>query len=191
MNRSLPAGRSVASAATLTAVLIVLAACSSGGSSSPTPSAAASVAASVAASSAPTATPEPTNTPEPTPGVGVQVLVGDQQYVTVTLAEQWAGTDSLKPAAGNVFVTANIRIDAITTTDFTSADFTLKDADGNIYTEILGRSPRLSFQNGLAPNTYYAGFVTYEVPADMNADLTLVYAPNFLTTTYEIPLKVS
>ncbi len=119
----------------------------------------------------------------------MQVLVGDQQYVTVTLAEQWAGTDSLKPATGNVFVTVNIRIDAITTTDFTSADFTLKDADGTVYSEILGRSPRLSFQNGLTPNTYYAGFVTFEVPADMDTDLTLVYAPSFLTTTYEIPLS--
>lgn len=188
MNRSLSAGRFVASAATLVAILIVLAACSSGATTSPTPSEAASVPASVAASTAPTATPEPTNTPEPTPGIGVQVLVGDQQYMTVTLAEQWAGTDTLKPAAGNVFITANIRIDAITTTSFTSADFTLKDGSGATYQETLGRSPRLSFQNGLAPNTYYAGFVTFEIPADMNSDLTLVYAPNFLTTTYEIPL---
>ena len=34
-----------------------------------------------------------------------------------------------------------------------------------------------------------AGFVTYEIPADMNAKLTLVYKPNFLTETYEIPLS--
>ena len=189
MNRSRLAGRSAVPAVFLIATLLILAACSSAATTSPTPSEAASVPASVAASTAPTATPEPSNTPEPTPGIGVQVLVGDQQYVTVTLAEQWAGTDTLKPAAGNVFVTANIRIDAITTTSFTSADFTLKDADGATYQEILGRSPRLSFQDGLTPNTYYAGFVTFEVPADMNADLTLVYAPNFLTTTYEIPLS--
>lgn len=119
----------------------------------------------------------------------MQVLVGDQQYVTVTLVEPWPGTDDLKPAAGNVFVTANIRIDAITTTSFTSADFTVKDSAGGIYPETLGRSPRLSFQDGLTPNTYYAGFVTYEVPAEMASELTLVYAPNFLTTTYEVPLS--
>jgi len=191
MNRSPLAGRSTAPAATLVAVLMVLAACSSATTTTPTPSEAASVPASVAASTGPTATPEPTNTPEPTPGVGVQVLVGDQQYVTVTLAEQWAGTDQLKPAAGNVFVTVNIRIDAITTTSFASEDFSLKDGDGNVYDQILGRSPRLSFLDGLEPDHNYAGFVTFEIPADMNADLTLVYAPSFLTTTYEIPLTLS
>lgn len=169
--------------------IFALAACSSPAASIK-PSEATSVSPpSAAQSSEPTATPEPTNTPEPTPGVGVRVLVADQQYVTVTLVEPWPGTDSLKPAAGNVFVTANIRIDAITTTDFTSADFTVKDADGKIYTEILGRSPRLSFQNGLTPNTYYSGFVTFEIPADMNAKLTLLYAPTFQATIYEIPLS--
>ena len=166
--------------------LLVLAACSPAAT---TPSEAASVPASVAVSEAPTPTPEPTDTPEPTPGVGVQVLVGDQQYVTVTLAEQWAGTDQLKPAAGNVFFTVNIRIDAITTTSFASEDFSLKDGDGNVYQQILGRSPRLSYLDGLEPNHNYAGFVTFEIPADMNADLTLVYAPSFLTATYEIPLS--
>ena len=167
-------------------LMLIAPACSSA-VTSPSPSEPASVAGS--ASAEPTATPEPTATSEPTPGVGVQVLVGDQQYVTVTLVEPWPGTDTLKPAAGNVFVTANIRIDAITTTSFTSADFTVKDAAGTSYPETLGRSPRLSFQNGLTPNTYYAGFVTFEVPAEMASDLTLVYTPNFLTTTYEIPLS--
>lgn len=180
--------RSTAPARLAISALVVLAACSSPAASIK-PSEAAGASPSAAQSSEPTATPEPTNTPEPTPGVGVRVLVGDQQYVTVTLVEQWPGTDSLKPAAGNVFVTANIRIDAITTTDFTSADFSVKDADGTVYSEILGRSPRLSFQNGLTPNTYYAGFVTFEIPADMNGKLTLVYKPNFLTSTYEIPLS--
>ena len=180
---------SIRPALLLTALLLVLAACSSAATTTPSPSEAASAPASVSPSEAPTATPEPTNTPEPTPGVGVQVLVGDQQYVTVTLAEQWAGTDQLKPAAGNVYVTVNIRIDAITTTSFASEDFSLRDGDGNVYNQILGRSPRLSFLDGLEPNHNYAGFVTFEIPADMNADLTLVYAPSFLTATYEIPLS--
>jgi hypothetical protein len=180
--------RSTAPALLAISILVVLAACSPAASSNPSEAASASPPVG-ATSEQPSASAAPTATPEPTPGVGVRIPVGEQQYVTVTLVEQWAGTDTLKPAAGNVFVTANIRIDAITTTDFTSADFTVKDADGKVYTEILGRSPRLSFQNGLTPNTYYAGFVTFEVPADMDADLTLVYAPNFLTTTYEIPLQ--
>ena len=188
MTRSPSIGRSIAPAATLVGILAVLAACSPA-ATTPTPSEAASVPASIEASSAPTATPEPTDTPQPTPGVGVQILVGDQQYVTVTLAEQWAGTDQLKPAAGNIFMTVNIRIDAITTTSFASDDFSLMDGDGNVYQQILGRSPRLSYLDGLEPNHNYAGFVTFEIPADMNADLTLVYAPSFLTTTYEIPLS--
>lgn len=175
--------------AAFTAILVVLAACSSAATTTPSPSEVASIPASVAASTAPTATAEPTGTPEPTPGVGVQVLVGDQQYVTVTLAEQWAGTDQLKPAAGNIFMTVKIRIDAITTTSFDALDFTLKDGDGNVITQILGRSPRLSSLDGMEPQHYYEAFVTFEIPADMNADLTLVYAPSFLTTTYEIPLS--
>ena len=175
----------------LLALSLALAACSSAATTTPSPSEAASLRASIAASEAPTATPAPTNTPEPTPGVGVQVLVGDQQYVTVTLAEQWAGTDQLKPATGNVFITTNIRIDAITTTSFASEDFSLKDGDGNVYPQILGRSPRLSFLDGLEPNHNYAGFVTFEIPADMNADLALIYTPSFLTAIYVIPLSLS
>ena len=56
----------------------------------------------------------------------VQVLVGDEQYVTVTLVEEWAGTDQIEPAAGNIFMTVKIRIDAITTTSFDALD-SLKD----------------------------------------------------------------
>lgn len=175
--------------AVLLVLLVVLAACSSAATSTPSPSEAASIPASVAASSAPSATPEPTSTPEPTPGVGVQVLVGDEQTVTVTLVEDWAGTDQIQPAAGNVFVTVKIRIDAITTTSFDALDFTLKDGDGNVYTQLLGRSPRLSALDGMEPQHYYEAFVTFEIPAAMNADLTLLYAPSFLTTTYEIPLS--
>lgn len=193
MNVSRLAGRpSVPAMLLVISSLVLLAACSSPASEAPNASEAQSAgppgvaSADLSPSSEASATAEATA--EPTPGVGVKVLVGDQQYVTVTLAEQWAGTDTIKPAAGNVFITTNIRIDAIKTTDFTSADFSLKDSAGATYQEILGRSPRLSYQNGLAPNTYYAGFVTFEVPADMGSDLTLVYSPNFLTTTYEIPL---
>lgn len=170
--------------------LVLLAASSSPGAE--TPNANETQTASPTATLGATATAEasetPEATPEPTPGVGVKILVGDQQYVTVTVVEQWLGTDTIKPAAGSVFVTTNIRIDAITTTDFTSADFTVKDAAGTTYQETPGRSPRLSFQNGLAPNTYYAGFVTFEVPAAAAGELTLVYSPNFLTTTYETKL---
>ena len=173
----------------LLTVLVVLAACSSAATTTPTPSEAPSLPASVGASSAPTATPEPTNTPEPTPGVGAQVLVGDEQYVTVTLVEDWAGTDQIQPAAGNIFMTVKIRIDAITTTSFDALDFTLKDEDGTVYTQILGRSPRLSNLDGMEPEHYYEAFVTFEIPVDVNEDLTLVYAPSWLTTTYEIPLS--
>jgi hypothetical protein len=182
--------RSAVPALLAISILVVLAACSPAASVNPSEAAGASPSAG-ATSEQPSASTAPSATPEPTPGVGVQVLVGDQQYVTVTLAEQWAGTDQLKPAAGNVFITVNIRIDAITTTSFASEDFSLKDGDGNVYNQILGRSPRLSFLDGLEPNHNYAGFVTFEIPADMTADLTLVYAPSFLTTTYEIPLTLS
>ena len=65
----------------------------------------------------------------------------------------------------------------------------MEDADGNSYSEAApGHSPHLSFQNGLTPNTYYAGFITFEVPEDAAGELVLVYTPNFLDSTYEIEL---
>lgn len=69
------------------------------------------------------------------------------------------------------------------------AAFTVEDVDGMSYAEAApGMSPHLSFQNGLTPNTYYAGFVTFEVPEEAAEELTLVYSPTFVEETYEIEL---
>jgi hypothetical protein len=170
----------------LAASLIVLAACSGPAAQSTAPSTAASVNPSVAA----TATAAPTDTPEPSPsvepGIGTQLQIGDQQYAAVNLVEQWPGTDTEKPASGNVFVAVKITITGITTTSFTSADFSVQDASLNSYAEKQpGQVPQLSFQNGLEPQHFYGGFVTFEVPAAAAGALTLVYKPNFLTTTYQ------
>lgn len=168
-------------------MVLVVAACSTPAAATPTPTEAPTATPTVAA------TPEPTPTEEPTPGpaagIGTQVQVGDEQYVTVTAPEPWAGTETQQPAAGNVFVTVNIRIDAITTTSFTSEDFAVQDVDGTSYAQQPpGRAPHLSFQNGLEPNHFYAGFVTFEVPTVAADALLLVYIPNFLGTRYEIKL---
>ena len=197
MNGSRWAGRPRHTAQLSLTVIIVLliAACSSPAAEpaspteEPTPSPTVAATPEPTPTEEPTATPEPSPTEDPTPGIGSQVQVGDEQYVTVTDVEPWPGNDTQEPGADNVFVAVNIRVDAIETTSFTSEDFSVEDSDGTSYAEAApGRSPHLSFQNGLTPNTYYAGYVTFEVPADAADDLVLVYAPNFFEETYEIEL---
>ena len=167
-------------------VMLVLAACSAPAASTPTPSEQPTATPTVAATPTPTEAPTPTPAP---PGIGTKVKVGDEQYVTVTAVEPWEGTDTQQPATGNVFVAVKIRIDGITTTSFTSADFSARDVDAKSYSEAQpGAAPHLSFQNGLEPDHYYEGFVTFEVPEAAATELTLVYSPNFLDTTYEIQL---
>ena len=171
---------------------LVVAACGTPAAATLAPTAVPTASLMVAATTAPTIAPTPTIeiTPNASPGVGTKITVGDQQYVTVTAFEPWAGTDQVKPATGNVFVTPNIRIDAIKTTSFDSADFSLRDATGKTYQVRTGRAPHLASLNGLEPQHYYAGYVTFEIPAAAALDhLTLVYAPSFLTTTYEISLQ--
>ena len=171
----------------LTAALL-LAACSS---SAATPTSSAVPSASPSTAPTPTAEPTATVVPSPSeePGIGSEVIIGDQQKVQVTTVETWEGSTTQQPAAGNVFVSVKITVTGITTTSFTSADFAVKDQDGNSHSEAApGRAPQLSFQNGLEPQHFYSGYVTFEVPQASVAKLVLVYTPNFLTTTYEIKL---
>lgn len=189
MNGPRSAGRPPAPVTLLliSALVLVVTACSTPAAATPTPTEALNASPKVAATAGPTPTEE--LTPTLAPGIGTQVQVGDEQYVTVTVVEQWPGTETQQPAAGKLFVTVNIRIDAITTTSFTSEDFTVQDVDGNSYSQQPpGRAPHLSFQNGLEPNHFYAGFVTFEVPTAAADTLLLVYIPNFLGTRYEIKL---
>lgn len=185
--RSAEGARAPAIILFVTIVILALAACSAPAAATPSPSDAPTATPTVAA----TPTPTPTEAPTPTsaPGIGTKVKVGDEQYVTVIAVDPWAGTDTQQPAAGNVFVAVKIRIDGITTTSFTSADFTVQDVDAKSYSEAApGAAPHLSFQNGLEPDHYYEGNVTFEVPEAAASELTLVYSPNFLDTTYEIQL---
>jgi hypothetical protein len=173
----------------LVTATLILAACSSP-AASPTPSAVPSTAPSLSPSVA--ATPTATAVPSPSeePGIGSEVIVGDQQKVQVTAVEAWAGSSTQQPAAGNAFVSVKITVTGITTTSFTSADFAVRDPEGNSHAEAApGRAPQLSFQTGLEPQHFYAGYVTFEVPAADVGSLVLVYTPNFLTTTYEIKLS--
>lgn len=189
MNALQPAvPRVVRALGALVTATLILAACSSS-AASPTASAVPSTAPSLSPSVG--ATPTATAVPSPSvaPGIGSEVIVGDQQKVQVTAVEAWAGSPTQQPAAGDVFVSVKILITGITTTSFTSADFSVRDQDGKSYSEAApGRVPPLSFQNGLEPQHFYGGYVTFEVPAAAAGNLVLVYKPNFLTTTYEIKL---
>jgi hypothetical protein len=167
----------------LIVLLLVVAACSAPAAATPSPTERPTPSPTVAP------TLEPTPSPTPQPGIGTKIKVGNEQYVTATAVDPWEGTDTQRPSADKVFVAVKIRIDGITTTSFTSADFSVKDVAGNSYVEQPpGAAPHLSYQNGLEPDHYYEGYVTFQVPAAAADQLVLVYTPNFLTTTYEIKL---
>ena len=133
----------------------------------------------------------PATAPPPSvaPGIGVKLLIGDQQYMTVLAAEQWAGTSSVKPTSGKAFFTVSIRIDAIKLTSFDSADFKLKDAAGKSYAWRPGRSPHLYDLANMTSGSNYVGWITYEIPKASLGKLTLIYKPRFLAgPTFTIPL---
>lgn len=139
-----------------------------------------------------TATEEPSEGPAGIAGIGTQVQVGDEQYVTVTGSLPWEGNDTQQPAAGNVFLAVNIRIDAITETSYTSGDFTLEDVDCNTYVEAApGLAPHLFSEDNMAPNTYTTGNVTFEVPDALADNLALIYSPDFLDATFKFQLRGS
>jgi hypothetical protein len=186
--RSAGRSRNPARLLLISAMALLVAACSSPAAGTPVPTDEPTASPTVAATPEVTPTEEATPTPAP-PGMGTQVQVGEEQYVTVTEVESWPGSDTQQAAAGNVFQSVRVRIDAITTTSFTSEDFTVRDSDGTTYAESPpGRGPHLSFQNGMTPNTYWEAFVTFEVPAVEADDLVLVYSPDFVDEPVEIEL---
>ncbi len=141
---------------------------------------------------APPITEPPVTAPPPSlaPGIGVPLLIGDQQYMTVLAAEQWAGTSQVKPRSGKAFFTVSIKIDAIKLTSFDSADFKLKDAAGKSYVWRPGRAPHLYSLNNMTPGGTYTGWITYEIPKTSLVGLTLIYKPHFLVgSTFTIPLS--
>ena len=135
----------------------------------------------------------PPITPAPTaaaPAVGVALPVGDQQLMTVLDAEPWPGTTSVKPASGKAFFTVRIRIDALATTSWDSADFKLLDTAGKSYAWRPGRSPHLYDGADMTIGNNYVGWITYEIPKASLVGLTLVYKPKFLTgITLKVPVS--
>ncbi|MEO8274499.1 MAG: DUF4352 domain-containing protein [Chloroflexota bacterium] len=200
--------------AVIAAALVVSACGASAGTAAPSsdaalPTATASVGPTESASAAPLPTPTlaPTDTPPPAtappiteppvtapppslnPAIGVQLLIGDQQYMTVLDAEQWAGTSQVKPRSGKAFYTVSIKIDAIKLTSFDSANFKLKDAAGHSYVWRPGRAPHLYSLSNMTSGGTYTGWITYEIPKASLGELTLIYKPAFLSgTTFTIPL---
>lgn len=138
----------------------------------------------------PPITAPPVTEPPASPGIGVKLLIGDQQYMTVLAAEPWPGTSSVKPGSGKAFFTVSIRIDAIKLTSWDSADFKLLDAAGKSYAWRTGRSPHLYDGANMTAGNNYVGWITYEIPKASLVGLTLVYKPHFLTgTTFNVPVS--
>ena len=103
--------------------------------------------------------------------------------------EQWPGTSTVKPRKGRAFITVSIRVDALKTTSFDSADFKLRDADHRGYAWRQGRAPHLYSLDGMNAGSTYTGWVTYEVPKSALGNFELIYRPSFLPgSTYTIKL---
>ena len=128
--------------------------------------------------------------PSVAPAIGVKLLIGDQQWMTVLAAERWAGTSQVKPRSGKAFFTVSIQIDAIKLTSFDSADFKLKDAAGHSYAWRPGRAPHLYSLSNMTPGGTYTGWITYEIPKASLVGLALIYKPSFLSgTSFKIPVS--
>ena len=155
--------------------------------------AAATVTATVPSVTAPPITEPPVTAPPATaaaPAIGVAITVGDEQLMTVVEAEPWPGTTSVKPAKGKAFFTVRIRIDALATTSWDSADFKLLDTAGKSYAWRPGRSPHLYDGADMTIGNNYVGWITYEIPKASLVGLTLVYKPHFLTgATFKVPVS--
>jgi hypothetical protein len=113
--------------------------------------------------------------------------VGGQQYITVTEAAVWAGTSTVKPRAGNSLVAVKITIEGITATSYDSKWFKVRDAAGKLYAGANRRAPNL-YDNTLEPGKETAGFIIFEVPTAVAAQLTLEYTPPFVSAPTVVQL---
>ena len=161
---------------------LLLAGCGGAVSSAPsgpaaTSSSAPAPTASVVATTEPPAVATPT--PAPKPVIHARIPVGDQQILTVMLAEEWPGTGSVVPAAASIFVTIQVHVDGVVSTTVAAADFKAIDGVGHNYgPQAPGREPAIPATSDLAAGASVEGFLTFQVPKDVGLlDLTLTYAP--------------
>ena len=159
----------------------------------PTPAATQTVTPTPPPTAVATPSPAPTTagpTPTPPTAIGARIPVLDQQFLTVITAEEWPGTTALKPATGYIFVTLNVKIEAVKATTVAVADFPMYDGTGHKYAPAsAGRTPQLAPVGSLAAGASSTGYLTYVVPKDVGmADLILSYAPAFLGGSVNVRL---
>ena len=108
---------------------------------------------------------------------------GDATHLhTVQAFEPWADPAGLwVPDAGDIFVTALVRVDAGGPMTYNLFDYHVRDSSGLQYSPTIGRAPILG-SGDLVTGGFVAGWVTFEVPAAVATSLTLVYSPSLGTT---------
>ncbi len=110
--------------------------------------------------------------------IGQSVRVEKEQVHVVTSAERWAGTGRATPEDGSAYVTAYVRITAITATSYDERTYTLRDPEGTDWTRPMilwdEREPALG-DGDLAPGEVAEGWVTSIAPIEHLDSLTLVY----------------
>jgi hypothetical protein len=184
--------------ASLAALVLVLAACST---SPATPTPGASAAPSAEASAQASTPPEASPSPEPSPslvakGHGVTVLCGADPCLTVTVvkwsfASKYKGSKAVfddKPAKGNVFVAVDIRYAATATgAAYHAVDWTV-DVNGKAYERAYPvNGPRPEVLNGeLAAGKKAEGWVVFEVPS--KGRVVLSYMP-LQTPVFQVLLR--
>lgn len=111
-----------------------------------------------------------------------RIRIGDEEYLTVTQVESWTGTENVKPRDNFSFVAVEVKVEGIRSSG-ASVDpfwFTLVDNEQQSHDVVeSGKDPGLQQTDALAPDTAATGWLTFEIPEQKGAGLTLVYAPPF------------
>jgi hypothetical protein len=121
----------------------------------------------------------PLGAPSPSPSarVGRPITLEGTQVHTVTRAEKWPGAGLWKPKAASVYVTVNVKVNALAPTTVGATYYSFRDRTGQVYHgSVLGkRTPALAHKTSLAAGRTAQGWVTMMIPKTRLSGLTLTY----------------
>lgn len=112
-----------------------------------------------------------------TAAVGQTVTLDGEQRHTVVRTQRWYGGGYWQPTPGNVAVSMEIKIEALSKTSYNPMYYSLAGADGETYGRVFigPRDPTLRSSNNLMAGQATDGWLTFLVSKGALGGLTLVY----------------